>query len=215
MKKKWIVSLLSVSMAFSMFAPMALAASVPEQQVESQKQGHNLQIGKDEFSKKVLNAVSVMDSYITVSKDQFVIDPAAKNVVGADIYEHYKKGIDSLNAEVRQGTIVIQNGQVSVPERYSTNAFSNAYWWGVAITFSDSETKTHALAMRQSGNTTAFLAGIAAFIPGGWLATVTGLFWGYAGNVIANDFDYYNHGRGVTLNIHWLPIVYYEVTTNS
>ncbi|EJW17797.1 hypothetical protein M5X00_27210 [Paenibacillus alvei] len=214
MKKKWIVSLLSVSMAFSMFAPMALAASVPEQQAESQKQGHMLQIGKDEFSKKVLNAISVMDRYITVSKDQFVIDPAAKNVVGADIYEHYKKGIDSLNAEVRQGTIVIQNGQVSVSERYSTNAFSNTYWWGVAITFSDSETKAHALAMRQSGNTTSFLAAIAAFIPGGWLAAVTGAAWGWAANSIANDFDYYNRGNGATLNIHWLPVIYYEVTSN-
>lgn len=85
---------------------------------------------------------------------------------------------------------------------------------GGAITFSDSETKVHALAMRQSVNTAALLAAVTAFIPGGWLVSVTGAFWGWAGNKIANDFDYHNRGNGVTLNIHWLPFIYYEVTTN-
>ncbi|MCM3338026.1 hypothetical protein M3650_05085 [Paenibacillus sp. MER TA 81-3] len=104
-----------------------------------------------------------------------------------------------------------------MPEQsgFQTNLSSNAYWWGVAITFSDSETKVHAHAMRQSGNTAALLAAITAFIPGGWLASVTGAFWGRAGNSIANDFDYKNRGNGITLNIHWLPVIYYEVTTNS
>ncbi|WP_430112494.1 hypothetical protein [Paenibacillus sp. B1-33] len=50
MKRKWIGTLLSVSMAFSMFAPMAVAASESKRQVGSQNQGHMIEIGEDKFS---------------------------------------------------------------------------------------------------------------------------------------------------------------------
>lgn len=50
LKRKWIGTLLSVSMAFSMFAPMAVAASESKRQVGSQNQGHMIEIGEDKFS---------------------------------------------------------------------------------------------------------------------------------------------------------------------
>ncbi|MCY9763602.1 hypothetical protein M5X06_27700 [Paenibacillus alvei] len=50
MKRKWIGTLLSVSMAFSMFAPMAVAASESKRQAGSQNQGHMIEIGEDKFS---------------------------------------------------------------------------------------------------------------------------------------------------------------------
>ncbi|WCF05700.1 hypothetical protein NDS46_14980 [Paenibacillus thiaminolyticus] len=157
-----------------------------------------------------------MNSYISIIEDKFVIDPTAKNVVEPKIYEHFKAGVDKLNNAIHEGFIIVEKGQKrGNANEFTTNAFSNTYWWGGAITFDDAETKVHALAMRQSGNTAGLLAAIAQFIPGGWLAAVSGYFWAWAGNSIANDFDYHNRGNGVTLNVHWLPVIYYEVTTNQ
>ncbi|MCE5172055.1 hypothetical protein LQV63_22490 [Paenibacillus profundus] len=51
-----------------------------------------------------------MNNYIAVGKDKFSIDPTAKNVVGADIYAHYEKGINNLNDAVSQGYIIVENG---------------------------------------------------------------------------------------------------------
>ncbi|MCE5172299.1 hypothetical protein LQV63_23760 [Paenibacillus profundus] len=58
-----IASLLSVSMAFAAFTPMAFAASEPEPAQEELNQGHTIEIGKDEFSTKVLNAIPTMNNY--------------------------------------------------------------------------------------------------------------------------------------------------------
>lgn len=48
----------------------------------------------------------------------------------------------------------------------------------------------------------------------GQSVTVGGIFIGYLANQIANDLDFHENGRGVTLNNHWLPVPYYEVTSN-
>ncbi|WP_374015993.1 hypothetical protein ABU162_16680 [Paenibacillus thiaminolyticus] len=213
MKKRLIASLLSVSMAFAAFTPMAFAASEPSQGELSQSQRH---IGKDEFSKEVFESIANMDNYISIKEDKFVLDPAAKNSVEPKIYEHFKNGVDQLNIAINEGFIIVENGQIRAnANQFTTNAFSNTYWWGVAITFDDSETKVHAHAMRQSGAVAGLLGGIAAFIPAGWLAALSGLLYNAGANMVANDFDAKNNGKGVTLNLHWLPVPYYEVTTNS
>lgn len=215
LRRRLTASLLSVSMAFAAFTPMAFAASEPKPAQEELSQGQTIEIGKDEFSTKVLNAIPTMNNYISITEDKFVIDPAAKNVVEPKIYEHFKIGVEKLNNAIHDGSIIVENGQVRVPtSEFSTNWSSNAYWWGVAFTFSDSETKTHIYAMRQAGSVAGLLGGIAAFIPTGWLAAVTGLLINAGSSMISNDFERKNNGRGVTLNLHWLPVPYYEVTTN-
>ncbi|WP_139070801.1 hypothetical protein, partial [Paenibacillus sp. KS1] len=53
MKKKWIGTVLRVSMAFSMFAPMAFASSLPEKQAVLQTQGHTIEIGMEDTVKEI------------------------------------------------------------------------------------------------------------------------------------------------------------------
>lgn len=202
-------------MAFAAFTPMAFAASGPKPAQGELSQRHTVEIGKDEFSKKVIDSIPTMNNYISIKEDKFVLDPAAKNVAEPKIYEHFKTGVDQLNIAINEGFLIVENGQIRAnANQFSTNAFSNTYWWGVAITFDDAETKVHAQALRQSGAVGGLLGGIAAFIPAGWLAAITGLLYNAGATMIANDFEYKNNGRGVTLNLHWLPVPYYEVTTN-
>lgn len=108
----------------------------------------------------------------------FVIDPTAKNVVEPTIYEHFKAGVDKLNNAIHEGFIIVENGQKEVMLMNLPQTHSATLIGGGAITFDDAETKVHALAMRQSGNTAGLLAAIAQFNPGGWLAAVSGYFLG-------------------------------------
>ncbi|WP_374017915.1 hypothetical protein ABU162_28150 [Paenibacillus thiaminolyticus] len=36
------------------------------------------------------------------------IDPAAKDVVDTDVYDHYQKGVDNINGALRDGSLIIR-----------------------------------------------------------------------------------------------------------
>lgn len=103
MKKKWIASLLSVSMAFSMFAPMAFAASEEKHQVVSQNQGRMLKMGNDESGKKIHDAVS--NQNIIIGKYAFSLDPAAKDVIPREVYAQYVNSVKFNNSHTTNGVI--------------------------------------------------------------------------------------------------------------
>ncbi|MEC0184598.1 hypothetical protein P4H61_24280 [Paenibacillus peoriae] len=168
---------------------------------------HNVFL-QDEFSKEILNSVEVMAPYVTKGSDNlYHLDPAAQEVVDKEVYDHFATGVQNLNSAT--------NSQLSTSgSQISPYVYSNPYWWGVAITFDDAETKRMIYSLQQTAAVGALLAAIAAYIPYAQLGAIVALLESTGAMMIANSMSYRNAGRGVTLNLHWAPAVYYEVTPN-
>ncbi|WP_240479698.1 hypothetical protein [Paenibacillus wynnii] len=211
-KKKIWSGVVSGFLAVSLFASPVLASTGPVTEIqEINVADRTLPLGQDEFSARVLSSVIDMTPYITVDAlGVYHIDSAAKDVVALDIYNQYLKGVEALNN-------LSVNGSVATTSKgeMSTLVFSNSYWWGVAITFNNTETKNMVYSLQQTASVATLLAGIAAFIPVAWLGSVVALIEATGATMIANSMSYHNEGKGVTLNIHWLPVPYFESTTNG
>jgi hypothetical protein len=121
-------------------------------------------------------------------------------------FMHFELGVEKIN----QSRIDSKTQQPEV----STNSYSNSYWWGVAITYSDTETKQMIFALLQTAAVGALIASIAAFVPAAQVGAIVAAIEAAGALMIANSMSYHNQGNGVTLNLHWLPFVYYEVTPN-
>ncbi|MDK8193948.1 hypothetical protein QP794_28090 [Paenibacillus sp. UMB7766-LJ446] len=215
-KVKMLSAALCTALAITSLAPVAFASSAtPSPSIELPKGEFNLNkktivLGEDEFSKKVLNSIESMTPYINKGSDNlYHIDPAAQGIVEQDVYNHFATGVQNLNAAVNS-EVSTSNGQVVTPF-----TFANSYWWGVAITFNNQETNDMIYALQQTAQVAVLLAAIAGFIPGGQIGAVVALIEGAGFSMIANSMSHNNAGKGVTLNLHWLPITYYEVTTNK
>ncbi|MBB6024823.1 hypothetical protein HNR77_005969 [Paenibacillus sp. JGP012] len=218
-KVKMLSAVLCSALAISSLAPVAFASSatptttsptieLPRGEFTINKK--TLVIGEDEFSAKIMNSIETMTPYINKGSDNlYHIDPAAQEVVEQDVYNHFAQGVQNLNTALNN-QVSSHGSQVVTPF-----VFSNSYWWGVAITFNNQETKDMIYSLQQTANVGAILAAIAVFIPGGQLGAVVAAIESAGANMIANSMSHNNAGRGVTLNLHWLPFVYYEVTTNK
>lgn len=219
MKKQIITSVLSVSMLLSVFAPAAFAseASIVKNLQQQSQESRILEIGKDAFSRSVLEAAPVMDKYIIIGEESFSLDPVAKSIVTPSVYNQYVIGVERMNEALRDGYLSIQNGQIKImpPNEFQTKAFSNVYWWGVAVTYSDSETKSWVYALNQGAGLSGFLASMASLIPGGQIVSFWSAVAGFGALWFANELSYKNDGKGVTFNFHWLPAPYFVISSNS
>ncbi|MCM3337834.1 hypothetical protein M3650_04085 [Paenibacillus sp. MER TA 81-3] len=206
-------------MLLSVFAPAAFATetAVAQNPVQQTRENRILEIGKDDFSQSVLEAAPVMDKYIIIGKESFSLDPVAKDIVSLDVYNQYAIGVERMNDALRDGYLSIQNGQIKImpPSEFQTNAFSNAYWWGVAVTYSDSETKSWIYALNHGAGISGFLASMSSLIPGGQIVSFWSAVAGFGALWFANELSYKNDGRGVTFNFHWLPIPSFVITSNG
>ncbi|GMX62718.1 hypothetical protein Elgi_25250 [Paenibacillus elgii] len=227
------VALLSVvSLLGSLLGGTASAAAVENTNVSytaptaknQNAESRLISIGKDEVSAKVLKAVPEMNNYISLGADNlYHIDPAAQEVVDAQTYSLFELGVSRLNTELIKNPQLLENAannsnvvrQFSPTGDIGTNAYSNSYWWGVAVTFDDGETKHQIYTLQQTGTVAALLAALLAFIPAAQAGAITAAIISAGALMIANSMSYWNQGRGVTLNLHWLPFVYYEVTSNN
>lgn len=66
--------------------------------------------------------------------------------------------------------------------------------------------------------TEATLAGLLINLVGGpqiRAATAAGALVSLGAFLVANSLEHHNNSKGVTLNLHWLLVPYYEVTKNS
>ncbi|GAV12658.1 hypothetical protein PBN151_2591 [Paenibacillus sp. NAIST15-1] len=154
------------------------------------------------------------------------MDEKGKEVVPSETYELVSKGVSILNLTIVSGESTVDTAKrLVVPNfNYSSNiksAFSNTYWWGVAITMTESEAKDFAYSLEQIKDgfaTEAAVAGIIGGIIGGpaaWAASAAGAIVALGAGLISRSITHYNNSKGVTLNLHWLPITYYEVTKNQ
>ncbi|MCW3796097.1 hypothetical protein OM416_31390 [Paenibacillus sp. LS1] len=215
-KVKMLSAVLCSALAITSLAPVAFASAATPSPVIELPTGEftlnkkTLVIGEDEFSAKIMNSIEAMTPYINKGSDNlYHIDPAAQEIVEQEVYNHFATGVQKLNAALNS-QVSASGSQVVTPF-----TFSNSYWWGVAITFNNQETNNMIYSLQQTAQVAVLLAAIAGFIPGGQIGAAVALIEGAGFSMIANSMSHNNAGKGVTLNLHWLPFTYYEVTTNK
>ncbi|WP_340400012.1 hypothetical protein [Paenibacillus sp. FSL H8-0079] len=142
-KVRIISAALCIILAISSLAPVVSAsAATPSPSIELPNSDFNVTkktmvLGEEEFSKKIFDSAEAMAPYINKGSDNlYHLDPAAKEVIDEEIYNQFSIGVKNLNAAI--------NGQVNSSgiQIVTPFVFSNPYWWGVAITFNNAETKS-------------------------------------------------------------------------
>ncbi|MBJ6361068.1 hypothetical protein ACFOQM_07120 [Paenibacillus sp. GCM10012307] len=228
MKKMLLSGVLSLGLIFGSVSP-ALASNdivVPQDKILSIELGGSIQ-------HNAISESQALDSFITVSNGRLKLDAAGKDVVSAETYALVESGIEVLNSSIAIGAsvidldnkIVVPNGNFTPPTQsgdlISPRASFGTYWWGVALTMSQSETKDLIYSLRQVAAgfaTEATLAALLINLVGGpqiWAATAAGALVSLGALLVSNSLEHHNNSKGVTLNIHWLLVPYYEVTKNS
>jgi hypothetical protein len=199
----------------------AAATPAVKNQSNVSSTGSIISLGKDATTSKVLSSAAAMNSYISLGSDNLLhIDSKAKKIVGNDVYKTYELGVSRVNAEIQSGSLVVQDGTLKLGATTSssdggmhTNIFGNAYWWGVAVTFTNQETLDQVYTLTQTGVVWGLVAAVSGVIPGGQVAAASSAIVSAGSFLIANSMSANNRGNGVTLNIHWSP-VYFESTPN-
>ncbi|WP_068791788.1 hypothetical protein [Brevibacillus laterosporus] len=155
------------------------------------------------------------------------VDPAAKEIVGKEVYEVYVNGAASANSAIESGDIKVKDGELSVDKKdlssptekdskvASLGSFGNYYWWGYAFTMTDRDTRDVANAWAQAGTVTAGVTGISGLIPSPPTKLVQAISYALSTGMvaIANEINHKNEGYGVTINIHYIG--YFTISTNS
>ncbi|BFH17071.1 hypothetical protein WJ0W_006340 [Paenibacillus melissococcoides] len=235
MKKKILASIVATSLLTSAFAPTLIFAEslspISQSQLEEAQSRmiKTTATGGIELDQKFIDETNILNDYITKGPDGLLhIDPKAREKVSNYSYILIENGINILNESLKSNKTIIQNNLVIANPNATDNnsvqlrsAFANTYWWGVAITMNQRDTELFAYQMKQFKEgfaTEAAIAGVIGGIIGGpaaWSASAAGAIMALGYSLVANSLEAHNNPNGVTLNIHWLPLPYYEVTENS
>ncbi|WP_270164865.1 hypothetical protein [Paenibacillus sp. SYP-B4298] len=228
MKKMFLSGVLSLGLILGSVSP-ALASNdivVPPDKILSIELGQSIQ-------HNAISESQALEPFISVTNGRLSLDEAGKNLVSSETYALVESGIEVLNSSIAIGAslidldkkIVVPNGNFIPPtqsgELISARATFGTYWWGVALTMNESETKNLIYSLRQVAAgfaTEATLAGLLINLVGGpqiWAATAAGALVSLGALLVSNSLEQYNNSKGVTLNVHWLLVPYYEVTKNS
>ncbi|WP_025845028.1 hypothetical protein [Paenibacillus ehimensis] len=232
MKKKIASVILSAALVCSYSS--SVFASSPIHETLNKKNDHILTVKAQNVLKNVdLSSANLLDSYMTVdAKGLLHLDDAGKKVVSTELFNHVARGVESINVAVQVGTVVLDaknqrvvptaSTSVGTQSIVSPDAFSNTYWWGVAMTMNEDETKSLAYSLQQvkEGFTAvavvaAAIGGIMGLNPAPWAAAAAAAIVACGAAWVSNGLTFHNNSKGVTLNIHWLPGPYYEITKNS
>ncbi|TPG72995.1 hypothetical protein EEL32_01225 [Brevibacillus laterosporus] len=225
MKKTFLASALSLATIMGT-ATTGLAASPIEVPSASAQAQSSVESAK--LQEQVIGKITVMTDYVKVGKDGLVhVDPAAKEIVGKEVYEVYINGAASVNAAIESGDIKVKDGELSVDKKDLTTptekdskvtalgaSFGNYYWWGYAFTMTDRDTRDVANSWTQAGTVTAGVTAISGLIPSPPTKLVQAISYALSTGMvtIANDINYKNEGYGVTINIHYAG--YFTISTN-
>lgn len=180
---------------------------------------------------KNLEAAQDLEKYIKPNADGLLyIDEAGKDAVSKEAYDYIASGVEIINESLKSGQTkldlanytIIPTGKIPIQTEnvIKPNASSNSYWWGVAVTMSQSETKQLSYSLKQQSKGFLTVSGLAAAIgsimpsPAPWAASAAAALVSLGTDLIASSLDHYNGSRGTTLNIHWLPAPYYTVNSN-
>ncbi|MFE5318088.1 hypothetical protein ACFQ88_05170 [Paenibacillus sp. NPDC056579] len=236
MKRKTILSVvLSTTMVFGAAIPAFASSSSsfePQSTVktasnENERQPTNVVATGNvvKFDSKLVAETNLLNSYVSKGEDGLLhIDPAGKDVVSAESYAIVENGIGILNSSLSQGTSIIENNLVVANPNViiAAKGFSNTYWWGVALTMNKADTEYLAYNLSQLSTGYAAEAAVATLLtamfpnPATFAAAAAGAIVSGGCKLVSDSLRYWNTGAyGTTLNVHWLPVPYYEVTQNS
>ncbi|WP_229525804.1 hypothetical protein [Paenibacillus farraposensis] len=217
--KKTAIILTSV-LALTVVAPVAAFAtpSVDSNGSSStlEQKGQPTVINADEIAA----AAAKIEPYIILGEDGlYTLDTKAKDVVGEEKYDKLAKAFEQINTEIKAGYLSTATGDITVTAKgnshynnqFSTNAFSNVYPWGVAITLSHSETQNQIAAMEASGSAAGFLSLLLSTIPGGQGPALGGAIFGAGAGLLAQVLKIQDKGRGITVNLMWTG---WSITSN-
>jgi len=170
---------------------------------------------------EVLERVGIMEEYVTISANgALFVNPSALQVVPESVYKMFVLGADKINVAVSKGLAKIE-GNSLVPltnlttTRIDTDYFSNTYWWGIAVTYNQSETKQMLYVLETYQNSFALAAALAGLIPGGQAFSAASAILAFGNWALIRSINTNNIGYGVTLNFHWLPLPWLTVTGNQ
>ncbi|MCR8980726.1 hypothetical protein [Brevibacillus laterosporus] len=223
MKKTFLASAFSLATIMGT-ATTGLAAS-PIEVSSSASQAQSSVESK--LQEQVIGNITVMSDYVKVGQDGLVhVDPAAKEIVGKEVYEVYVNGAASVNSAIESGDIKVKDGELSVDKKdlsaptekdskvASLGSFGNYYWWGYAFTMTDRDTRDVANAWAQAGTVTAGVTAISGLIPSPPTKLVQAISYALSTGMvaIANEINHKNEGYGVTINIHYVG--YFTISTN-
>ncbi|UUZ79321.1 hypothetical protein LJK88_29640 [Paenibacillus sp. P26] len=233
---------LSLGMTVALLAPVSVSAAtsgVIDSKLSQSQTDHLLQVNGNGITQTLKNldlaSTNLLDPYMTVTKEGLLhLDEAGRNVVSAELFNTTANGVSIINTAIKEGSVVLDTvnkrvvpKQVTVQQpslktpSMSPNAYSNTYWWGVAITMTEDETKTLAYSLQQVKETYTAATVVAGAIGGimgpnpiPWAAAAASAIVACGAAVVSNSLTFYNNPNGVTLNIHWLPAPYYTVNKN-
>lgn len=214
MKFKSLTVVLTVVLALTAVTPFAAAAPQPNL-VPSEVQSTNItQLTVDT---ETFNAINVIEQYIKIDGDKYILDDKAKDVVSEEIYNNYVNSVNSINEQIQTGTLKIKNGNLTVGETQDNGTiqpyiFGNWYIWGYAITFTHSEVIQQVRIMNETLDTAAFIFAIVAAIPGMQGSALPSAIVAGGSALLINRLSANDYGNGVTLNLH---LGYYNVTSNG
>lgn len=233
--KQSMVTLSSAAMLFaSVVAPMSAFAESTKtttQQSDAQSISSNqyptITIKNNKLTKDIIKAGNSITKYIQLGQDNlYHIDPKAKSLFSSEVFQSYSNSVDSVNQALQQKLLKIENGK-PVPNASSdsntsgihSNVYANPYWWGFAITFNEQETQDEIYYLNQSGQVWQLVAVVGAAIavanpPAGAAVSAAAVIVSVGSFMIANSMSHNDKGRGVTLNLHWLPFIYFASTPN-
>ncbi|MCC3381258.1 hypothetical protein ACFQ5D_16615 [Paenibacillus farraposensis] len=220
MKMKKTAIILTSVLALTVVAPVAAFAtpSVDSNGSSStlEQKGQPTVINADEIAA----AAAKIEPYIILGEDGlYTLDTKAKDVVGEEKYDKLAKAFEQINTEIKAGYLSTATGDITVTAKgnshynnqFSTNAFSNVYPWGVAITLSHSETQNQIAAMEASGSAAGFLSLLLSTIPGGQGPALGGAIFGAGAGLLAQVLKIQDKGRGITVNLMWTG---WSITSN-
>jgi len=226
LKKKMVAGMLALGLTIGAIAPVSASA-----QVANTVSDNTLSVNFKNVNFAALNDAYLIESYITVSDAGIlVIDDDGRALVSQETFKMVQDGIDILNTSILAGNSVIDMEARSVVPVTNSSlnsgmitpyASAGTYWWGVALTMNEQEASDLIYTLRQISLGFVAEAGLAvmfATIVGGpvtWSAAAAGTLVTLGTTLVANSLEHHNNKKGVTLNIHWLLVPYYEVTKNS
>ncbi|MFF2910345.1 hypothetical protein [Paenibacillus sp. NPDC057934] len=238
MKKKIVCSIVSISIMGSLVPSMIFASpSLQNDQVKTQVISTSesriikaTAVSGSSFNSSVIAESNLLNPYISEGSDGLLhIDPAGKEIVSNETYQIVEHGISILNESLITGSTTISNGLVVAKSSSPAggisimSGFSNTYWWGVALTMNKSDASYFAYSLKQIAKGYAAEAAVATLLsaifpnPATFSAAAAGAIVTAGCEMVGSSVEFHNGNtsNGVTLNVHWLPLPYYEVTMNS
>ncbi|MCG7317984.1 hypothetical protein [Brevibacillus laterosporus] len=208
MKKEILTGVLSVAM-LSMGIVPAVASNNTDSNLSIEQEKQYVQAEMDKEGLSLLAGLKVdMGQYVSLGKDNLLhLDPKAKELIGEEAYSIFERGVENINNALTSGEYQIQNNQLVKADLVHPQFSHEEFWWGISLQYNNRETKELASLCEEYSTDWALASAIAGLVPGGQSAAIAGAIMSWGNAKFAKKLNSKNEGRGVNVDIAWLPVV--------